>query len=184
VSAAIPTIEPQQVRAGDTLRWTRSFGDYPASDGWVLTYRLINAAQKYDIAAITDSDGRGFDVVIPAATSKTYAPGDYSWVATVTKAATSERVTVAQGRITVLPDLAAQAGAFDPRSANQQVLDGIEAMLAGRTDVQEYTIGTRSIKRMPITELLAWRSVYVMKVRRERLEAGESFPSRSVGVRF
>jgi hypothetical protein len=184
VSAAIPNIEPQQVRAGDTLKWTRSFGDYPASDGWVLTYRLINASQKYDITATTDTDGRGFTVTVPALTSKTYVEGDYTWVATVTKVATSERVTVAQGRMTVLPDIAAKTQAFDSRSANQQVLDAIEAMLAGRTDVEEYTIGTRSIKKMPITDLLAWRSVYVMKVRRERLEAGESFPSRSVGVRF
>jgi hypothetical protein len=185
VSAAIPNIEPQQIRAGDTIKWTREFGDYPASDGWALAYRLINAAQKYDVngsQVTTDTNGRGFLITIPAATSASFATGDYKFVANVTKG--SERYTVAQGQITVLPNLAAQSSAFDGRTANQKVLDALEAMIAGRTDVEEYTIGTRSIKKMPINDLLAWRSVYVMKVRRERLEAGENFPSRQVGVRF
>ena len=44
--ADIPSTEPAVFTAGDTLKFTRSLADYPASEGWVLSYTLVNADAK------------------------------------------------------------------------------------------------------------------------------------------
>jgi hypothetical protein len=37
MAADIPTKEPLTIRAGDTIKWTKSIDDYKASDGWSLS---------------------------------------------------------------------------------------------------------------------------------------------------
>jgi len=43
MAATIPSDEPARLRAGDTWKWTRTLGDYPAGT-WTLKYRFKNAA--------------------------------------------------------------------------------------------------------------------------------------------
>jgi hypothetical protein len=185
VAASIPTIEPQQFRAGDTIKWNRTFSDYAADAGWTLAYRLLSTTKGYDVnGALITSTGGTFNIVIPAATSKTYLADEYSWVAFVTKG--SERYTVAKGRLKILPDIAAQIDGYDDRSANKKILDAIDALISGAatSDVQQYRIGSRELTKMNRMELLKFRAVYASKVRAERIQNGETVPSNSYGIRF
>jgi len=166
--AQIPTTVPVAVTAGDTLQWRISLADYPASAGWTLKYRLINAGHKYDITAATDGDDHL--VIVPAATSAAYAAGDYSWQGYVERGA--ERFTVATGSLTIHPDLAAQAAGLDTRSHARKMLAAIESWLESRDPgVAEYEIAGRRMKYIPKNELIALRSKYQFEVQRE--EAAE-----------
>jgi len=71
----------------------------------------------------------------------------------------------------------------------RRVLTAIEAVIEGRAskDQEEYTIGTRSLKRTPIKDLLVLRDAYKAEVAHEdaqyRLAQGLPNP-RKVRVRF
>ena len=59
---AIVTTEPTSITAGDSVAWTRSLSDYPASAGWSLAYTLINAAAKITINASAAGDDHAVSV--------------------------------------------------------------------------------------------------------------------------
>jgi hypothetical protein len=184
VSASIPSVEPLEFRAGDTVKWTQSYADYPASQGWTLAYRFTSATDKYDInGAKVTVTGDTFNITLDAASSKVYKPGSYSWVAFVTKS--GERYTVTRGHFTVLPDLANASQPIDDRTLNAKTLDSIRAMISGRTsDVVEYRIGTREVMKMNIKELLYWQGIYEARVRAEQRDRGENVRTQMIGVRF
>jgi len=145
MSAATPDVEPLQAVAGDTLTWTRTFSDYPASAGWALTYafRLQLGAGVLNITASTVGDG--FAATITAAQSALMTPGLWSWAAYVTLA--TERHQVGTGSLTVSPNLATIDYSTDLRSSAKRALDnalkawesvtlGQTVMLNGRTYTQ------------------------------------------------
>jgi len=177
------TIEPLQVRVGDSWKWTRSFPDYPAGDGWALSYVLINASSKISISSSASGDDHSISVA--PATTAAYAAGAYDWVARVTDGV--DVYSVGSGRITVLPSLSAATA--DLRSHSRKTLDAIEAVIEGRAsqDVLEYSIAGRSLKRIPLTELLVLRDRYRAEVAREDAASriAQGLPdSRRVFVRF
>lgn len=185
--ATTPTTEPVTLIAGDTLAWRREdlTGDYPASGGWALAYRLVNAAGKIDIAAA--ADGAAFAVSVPAATTASYAPGDYTWVATVTKA--GERHTIDTGRITVRADLASAATA-DTRSSARKALDAADAALeayGAKAYLQTFAVAGRQQTFHSPGDFLAYRSRLQAEVAREtnaeRLAQGLA-PRNKLLVRF
>ena len=154
--ATIPEIEPSSVTAGDTIAWTKSIQDYPASASWVLKYRLINATAKIDITA--SASGSAHAVSVSKTTSASWAAGFYDWQAYVEKG--TERFTVGTGRMQVLPNLADVAAAgYDTRSVARKTLDAINAWLTTRDlAVAEYEIAGRRMKYISIAELLKLRS--------------------------
>jgi len=183
----IPDDEPAEIRAGDTITWRKTLADFPASAGWVLTYRLINASNKYDITAAADGDTHLVEVA--AADSDDYVASDYTWVSQV--ALGDERHTVAQGRITVLPDLAAVAAAgYDTRSTAKKTLELLDAaMLAhgSKAWTQEYEIAGRRMKFRSVSEFMSFRSKVMREVQgeenAERIKQGLK-PKNKLNVRF
>jgi len=169
------TCVPKQISAGDTFKWTVSFSDYPASDGWTLAYAFRNATQKIDISATPNGDS--FDVLVAAATTAAYVAGDYSWSAFAEKG--SERYTADSGRITILPNLEVDAP-VDARSFNRKMLDAINATLQGGSSsvVAEYTIGNRSIKYLTQDELQSAKRLYEQRVAREEGKYPNAYRSR------
>ena len=176
--------EAMEVAAGDTIKWTKCFPNYPASAGWVLSYSLRNAQSQIDISgAMITASGDCFAVSVAPTDSATWADGDYDYQAYVTNGA--DRYTVEVGRIRVLQNLATQA-TVDNRSHNQKMLDAIVSLLENRAtaDVDEYSIDNVHLKKMPVQDLETWRARYEYRVRVDRLRAGEALPSKSVGVQF
>lgn len=184
--ADIPIREPTRCVAGDTITWKKSLPEYPASAGWVLSYRLINAAGRIDISSV--ADGGDHLVIVVASTSSTYAPGDYSWSAAVTRGV--ERYTIATGSLTIRPDLSAQSTGYDTRTVARKALDAVDAALLAFGDKafqQEYEIGDRRMRFRSHGEFLQLRDRLRNEVRAEesaeRIANGLGSPSR-VLVRF
>ena len=179
------TTEPSRITAGDTTTWLRSLSTYPASAGWVLVYTLINAASKY--TATATASGADHLVSILASTTATWAPGTYTWLAVVTRAA--ERYTVGQGTLTIAPDLTA-AATFDTRSSAKKALEAVNLALetyGAKAYMQGYEINGRKQQFHSPGDFLAFRSKLAAEVAREdnaaRLAAGLA-PRNQIMVRF
>lgn len=164
----IPDTEPGRVRAGDTITWRKTLADYPASAGWTLYYRGINAGAKFDITAAADADAHL--VSVSASTSAAYTAGSYTLLAWVTKGA--ERVTLAQSAIIVDPNLAAvSAAGYDSRSQAKKMLDAIDAALLSlssgeRLAVVEAEVAGRRLK-YNFESLMKLRQLYASQVTAE-----------------
>lgn len=182
MSAPTPYTEPARIVAGDTAKWLKQLGDYSAADGWVLTYTIVTAANRYTFSA--SASGADHLVAVPASTTTTWVAGDYVLRGQVAKA--GEVFTVVTGRITVAPAFGA---AIDARSQLRRTLEAVEATLEGRASsaVAEYQIAGRMLKNIPLTELLALRDRLRFDVLREeaaeRAAAGLS-PKGRITVRF
>ncbi len=178
----INTQLPPSIIAGDTISWTVYDSDYPATQGWALTYTLISATDRYAVTSTPAGDSHF--LTIPAATSATYTAGVYSWRAAFAKS--GYRYTTGMGHVTVQPD---PAGAADLRTHVKRVLDAIEATIEGRAAAgdQELTIDGTRLVNMTALELLSLRAHYLAEYRREqqvdRLLSGKN-SGRKIVTRF
>jgi len=177
---------PSAITAGDTVDWTDSLSDYPATT-WTLKYSLWKYGNAV-ILIIASASGTDHAVAVPAATSKAYAAGEWQWTAYAEKGsgATLERYTVATGRVTIKPDVAAANASADFRSHAEKMLAGIEATLLGRATRAELslTINGKAIQYMKTKELRDERAYFLSEVAKEqRAESGIN-PGRRIMTRF
>jgi hypothetical protein len=156
-----PTTEPPVLYTGDTWAWVRVLADYPASDGWVLKYTLINAAGRINITSAADGDTH--EVSVGATTTAGYTAGLYTWQSFVEKA--SERYTVGQGAVNVRAGFSSGSGGADARTqaeiALQDAINALATYTASRGMVSQYSIGGRSQTFRSIDDIKAlinfWR---------------------------
>lgn len=179
---------PTTIYAGDSLDFDTVVAGYSAADGWALTFRLVPQAQGGSPVSIsTLANGEAHNANVSASTTASWGAGAYTWLAYVTKA--GERFTVANGRLEIAANPATAAAGLDTRTHARKVLEAIDALIEGRAtvDQEEISIAGRSLKRIPVPDLIKLRQTYVAEVRREddaaRIAAGMG-TSRRVYVRF
>lgn len=187
---------PSLITAGDSVSWTDyAFPDpQGASVGsidYTLTYSFRGPGTPLDLTGT--SQGTGWLFNMTAAQSALFNAGNgnltWFWQAYAVKALV--RVTAGDGTLVVKPNFSViTSTTFDASSQAEKILKAIEAEIQARIDggaTVEYTIGTRSLKKEPLAELLKLRSSYRNIVSRERrsqmIKNGLGNPSR-VGVRF
>ena len=177
-----PTTEPAVIVAGDTAKWLRTLGDYPASSGWVLTYTLVSAANRYTFSGTASGDDHL--ITVAATTTATWVAGTYTRRAQAAKS--GEVYTVGTGSLHVKASFAA---ATDGRSHARRTLEAIEAVIEGRatSEVSQYVIGGRQLRYIEVDQLLVLRDRYRGEVAREDAaqRAAAGLPdTRRVFVRF
>lgn len=175
------TTEPSRVTAGDTIAWTKSLTDYPASAGWVLSYSLRSLLGSIDFSASASGD----DHVVSqsAATSAVWKAGTYAWQSYVTKGA--ERHTVGSGQIIIDANFAISVG-HDGRSEARQILDNLmtayKTASSDKAFVQEYEIAGRHLRFNAKADWLAEINFWKAEVSREenaaRRKAGKGLGTR------
>lgn len=167
------TTEPRSIIAGERVIWTRTFEDYPATE-YSLEYRFRGPSTGFNVTATADGDA--FDAAITAAQSATLTAGEtYQWQAWLTEIGVSTNTWVIDsGSIKVDRGFATGTTAsVDLRSDARITLDAIEATIQQKAtaDQLEYEIttpaGSRRLKRLSMTELLAARKEYAAIVARE-----------------
>jgi hypothetical protein len=140
---------PDAFSAGTTVEYTKSFADYPASDGWTLTLYLAGV-NVLKIEAVADGDA--FDVTLAASETRSpFEPGLYRWVERVDKAGEVHEVDA--GSVTVNRDLAT-AGDGDLQSWLERSIPILRAHIEGRLTAgnEGYAIAGRSVSKIPIKE--------------------------------
>lgn len=161
-----------QIVAGDTLSHTVSLADYPASDGWVLSYRLT---PRTGSAITFNASASGDDHVIDVAASvtATWAAGNYTVGAFATLALVRHTVASECGQVVIQPNLATVAVGVELRTAAQVALDNVKATIQGRASsaVLEYEINGRQLRYLSHAELIALQSTLASEVKREQRAA-------------
>jgi len=176
--------EPEKLTAGVTWKWKKTISDYPASE-WALTYYLRKdgaTATSFSAAA----DGDSYLVTVAAATTAAYASGIYDFIGWVIKG--TEKFEIFNSMIEVLPN-PTNSSAYDPRSHARRVTELSEAAMEGRVPngMESYSIGGRSINKIPLSQLRELWEKYkqdvVMEEQAERLVNGRR-SGKNIGVRF
>jgi hypothetical protein len=165
----LSTTIPAEIRAGDTAKWQRSGGDYPASAGWALVYTLVGSAGAFNFPGA--ASGADFTVTVSATITATWPAGVYAITESVSKS--GERYTLSSKSIRVLENLVG-AIAGDKRSHAQKMLDSIEAWLESKAPTAALVeIAGRKIQNYALSDLLALRDKYKFEVAKElRLASG------------
>lgn len=181
---------PALIYAGDTVKWNEPATTlYSSTDSWVATFALRHATgnDALNITGVADGAG-GWGFTITATQSAGLHANGHWWQIAVTKA--GERFTLGTGSLEVQANIPASGTTFDGRSQSEIDLDALRAEIRARVtggSVQEYTIGTRSLKKMPMPDLIALESKLKADVslekRRKRMAQGLD-SGRSVFVRF
>lgn len=167
---------PDLIYAGDTVifdvpEFTDPVGDTISSSDYTLTWyaRTNTASEGATIVGV--AEGTGWRITVPATTTTGFDAGLWTWQAIATKNAL--QYTAGRGQFTVKATLSYSGtpGAFDDRSRAEIDLGYVETAirtLAQGGVVQEYTIGSRSLKRYKMSELLQLRDTLKAEVDRER----------------
>ncbi|HEY0101363.1 MAG TPA: hypothetical protein VGB76_20735 [Pyrinomonadaceae bacterium] len=187
MAAELRSYEPREIATGETPQWTKSFDDYPASDGWALNYYFRGPGAGFDVAATADGDD--FIAAVPAGATDALTPGAYFWQAWVSK--DTEKYQVGDGAVTVKQGFAAVTTAMtvDNRSKAKRIIDAIDATLEGRatTDQHMYMIGNRQLMRIPVEQLISLRghyaTIYGEELRQARARRGGTL-FKTLKVRF
>ncbi len=117
---------PAKIIAGDTLKFTQSASDYPASAGWSLRYVLNGSAGIITITSTASGADHLF--IIASAVTSGWGAGLYAWTCYAVSGV--ERYTLLTGQVSILPDPALTT-ATDARSTLQIRYDAIKAVLEG-----------------------------------------------------
>jgi hypothetical protein len=171
------TAVPASMYAGDSLDLLISLADYPASDGWVLTYAFRKESGTA-ISLTSTASGANHLLSATAATTGGWVAGVYGGVGRVALGATVQ--TVWTGNLEVKPDLSTAGDNYDARSHNQICLDAIRAVLRGKAtrDVLSTVIAGQSITRLSPAQLRAEEAYYEARV------DAENGVSRKIVIRF
>lgn len=164
---------PATITAGDTLVLRTSVPDYPASAGWVLTYRIFpreGNAPAVQFACIADAQAPAVHAAdIDAQVTALWLPGPYGWASWATLGAFTR--SVAAGSVRVLPDPRTVI-VGDSRSMAQRALDDAQAALASWSPTtRSYTIGDRQMTFASVNEILPLISYWRTEVQREQRAA-------------
>jgi hypothetical protein len=186
MAATIPTVEPDRITAGDTGIWKITVSDYPASEGWTLSYALVKrGATPADDAIAFSATASGDDYSISVDTTS-WPAGDYEGQGYVTKA--GERHKVRDVFITVEPNFAV-GKTGDVRSHARKVLDCVEAVIEKRAtqEILEWTVEGTQLRKATVSDLLMLRDRYKAIVNKEearsRVKAGKA-SGRRILTRF
>lgn len=172
--ADVPTREPVEFTAGDTVKWKIALPHYPADDGWTLKYSF-RGPEVHDVTAV--ADGADHSVTIAKTLSITFAAGNYWWEAYASKAA--ERFKARFGQLKVLVNLETVDEVFDNRTHVKKTLDALEALIEGKAtrDQMSYSIEGRTISRFSLSELYDARAryaaLYRLELDRNRIKQGK-----------
>lgn len=182
-----PTHEPLSAIAGDTIKFKRSWSDYPTAS-WTLSYTLHSRTSDTSTAtaAVTEDDNE-YIVTFSASDTASLTPGDYSLHGRITGG--SELFTVYHGLLRIRQDVASAAAGDDLRSFASKALATLETALISNLGAEfvTFSVDGQSFTRVPRDEAVKMRDKFKTEVLREqqaeRLRQGIG-TSRHIYTRF
>ena len=152
-------IEPSLIMIGDTGSWTIS-DDY-SSAMFTLAYRFIQGGVERQLAGVF-TDGL-WTFTVTGSFSAPFVQGPATVDLVIARISDGAKQTVRSFEVQFFSTLA------DRRSHARIMVAKIESILSGRadSDVESYTIKSRSITKMSVKELTEWREYYLVEAGRE-----------------
>jgi len=157
-------ILPTELTAGETVSKTIAMADYPAADGWAVSYRI--AAPTPITQACTGGTAGAWVLSLSSAQTLTMTAGRVRFDALATKtvgAAVTEVVAVDCGTIAVRPSPLAT-------SSWSAVLTSVDAAIAtwGVSDQRSMSIEGMSVSFKSLDELLNLRAFCTQQISRDK----------------
>lgn len=180
--------------AGDTLDFEVSVDDYPSTDGWTLKYVLVPRFSTPTQAPVTltatgNADGTYQVQAAPSQTAQ-WKAGAYGWQRWVEQPGARQTLTGShdQGEVEVRANPTDLVQGDDTRShARKALAQHQEAILALKSGVKSYAIGSRTVTYRDMPELIEEESRLKWAVAdedaRATIAATGNNPRRA-GIRF
>lgn len=175
---------PEEMTLGETIKFKKTLGDFPVSEGWTLTYFFVKedatAGELFNVVATQFESSEDYLITITTAKTESREAGDYSWRAKVTKS--GETSTIEMGSITLNPSYEA---AVDTRSDACTIVAAIDAQLKGSASLEQkkLKIKDREVEKHDRGSLLQLRTYYSTICEREKtaeaLALGKANPSKT-----
>lgn len=184
-----PEGQPDSFVSGDYVAFKRSdiVTDYPTAS-YTAQYVARGIGDNLNEFAISSTKETTHFLFTSTSTATAgISAGEYAWQLEITRDSDSARIVIDRGRFTVQPDL--DNSGVDSRSSSEIMLAKIESLLSGKadSDVAEYQIAGRQLKKMSFSELMEARNFYRAEVLREKqqeaVKNGRKGPS-TIQVRF
>lgn len=162
--------EPSEVILGSFVAWRTAYTYDSAL--YRMEYVFRNSGPDRIVVGSVIDGVWSFSIIGSVSTGWNHGP--HTWDLNLVRLSDNEKMVVASGFIKFY------APTEDRRSSARVMLDKIESILLNRADddVESYTIGSRSITKMSLEELMTWRDHYRSEVSRE--EAGGRTPTLKV----
>lgn len=188
---------PGSIIQGDTVTWrdgpTRdNLNQNIASGEYALSWHFNGPTQFTVASTVKDS---GWETTLTSEQTAAMTPvtppmsgANYFWQATASNG--TRTVTIGNGAITVMRNLATAPAGYDGRSQAERDLEAVQGAIKARISggmISEYMIGTRRLRNEPMAELLALESrlkLVVSRERRAQLIANGLGDPRNTFVRF
>lgn len=171
---------------GETLNYTASPADYPASEGWTLRLLLNPRAGGTVTTVNSTASGDSHILTVSATTTANFVAGDYAYE--VWAYYGTEYYRLDAGQLKVVQGLLGASAGTDNRTQAEIALDAAKAALAAWTPTtKSYSIAGRSMTFNTPAEIIQVVNHWESEVRREkdaaRMAAGMA-TSRKVFVRM
>lgn len=172
----IQTREPEIFAAGDTLSFTRTLPDYPAGDGWALTYVLTSLAGE-KLATVTSTADGDNHKVYQDDFAITLDQGDYLLTGQVKNGA--EDYTIYRGVLTLQADLTDGTASQPQKTEAQEMIDILRDSLKDLyrqkfsvTNVQHNQFVLQKQSEV-LEQWKYWKEVRNNEIQWERAQAGK-----------
>ncbi len=172
---ATNTREPVQITAGDTISFTKTLANYPASQGWSLKYVLNGGSGP--ITFTSTASVNDHVISVDATTTALWLPADYEFTGFAEKG--SERHAIYIARLTVESDVEAQDPG-DTRTHAQKMVEALEAQLEkmAQDDIIDSSVEGTQIRREARKEIFIMRKKYQRErqteIAAERIKNGQT----------
>jgi len=163
---------PDDFMAGTSINWTYGFNNYP-SNVFTSNLFIVNLNSNFSISG-TSVNQTEFNYYVNASGTSGIEAGDYQ-ISIVCYSGT-DAFTAKVSNITVVANVS-NGSIVDTRTPNKVMLDNINAVLSGHitADTNNYTIGGRSLTKLPLAELMDLQTTYQSRVAEElRIERKQS----------
>jgi hypothetical protein len=173
-----PLTEPESIVSGTFVAWRIEDDIDDTLFGLQYKFTSLADASVQVVTGVSDGDGL-WSFTLPGATTSSWGSGDYIWDRQYTRVADTEVAPSGSGSVRVFEST------DDRRSHAVVMLRKIESLLNGRSDsdVESYSIKSRSITKMSTTELMKWREYYRAEVGAEE-SAAAGGNSNTIRVRW
>lgn len=159
---ASPLTEPESLLVGSFYQWRKRL-DYDDTL-YSLKYRLFPAdfSTPREIIGTYDSSNEWWVFTLASGDTTGWVNGDYRWDLMLQRLSDSETAVISTGSLVV------HITSDDRRSHAEVMLKKIESLLEGRadSDIESYSIKSRSLTKMSVKELREWREYYSAEIER------------------
>ena len=165
---ATQTVPPSCFTAGDTLIFSVSGTEYPAT-AWTMTYTVSRLGQVL-FTVTAAADGNDFLFTVPKATTA-ITPGPANWAIVATEISTTERKRVSAGVVSVIYDPTVNLALTTNQTLLAQCNTAIGLIAASGN--RKVDINGQMFERNNLSELIKLR---------DRLQAAVNDELRAMGI--